>query len=310
MAALKQRPYAGPASAPAKTHTKPEWECAECGVTNFMDRQCCRRCKAPARSERTGPVIGHRLPAGSVWAEADPKTAAARATALEKAAAAARAAGASNATAEALAADAAEAKREAVSCKPLGARIDSARAKLRRAEAKTTSSREALEKAKASHAEACTQRDEAKAELEVLEKECAMRGSSTPDGRMCSVLNGARELLLKLEGSPLVSADTHEPPEPLLAAMRVLHAAIAEAAPEPELEMSLDEEEMADHSAPAERASSEARLPEASYRGAFAGSASGTAAIDFSEEDVELGDAELAALVRERLSKRRRANPY
>ena len=331
--ALMERPGA---VAPKEGGRKPEWICKACGISNFMDRQCCRRCQGSRSSnpmvgkqagvgERSAPASGPRLPANSVWADPEPKTPAARAVALERAAATARAAGASDAAAQVLAAEAAEAKKEAVSNKPLGARIDSARARLRKADARLASSREALESAKALHADACSQRDQASAELEALERECALRGggTNTPDLRMESVLSGARELLLKLEGSPLVSVHTQEPPELVLAAMRTLHAAIAEAAPEPELEMNLDGGRSDDVRVPAERtedmsgraepvAPSEptGAFPDAAYRGGAGEGANTQAPLDLGGEEMDLEDAALGALVRERLLKRQRPSPY
>ena len=90
---------------------------------------------------------------------AEPWNPAAHAAALKKAAIAARAAGASEVTAEAPAAEAEKANKEAVSCKPLGARIDSARARLRHADARLASSRNAVAKAQAQQAEAFAQVD-------------------------------------------------------------------------------------------------------------------------------------------------------
>lgn len=326
-AALKPKPRSQLRAAGPK-HQKPEWECSACTTPNFLDRTQCRRCKQPRNSgaeecAQAVPASGPRLPPGSVWADVEPKTPAARAAALEKAAVAAKAAGASEAVAEALAADVAEARKKAVSSKPLGARIDSARARLRRTESKLTSSREALERAQATYAEACAHRDTANADLQALEKECAVRGTSTPDGRISNVLSGAKELLLKLESSPLVHAQSLEAPEPLLAAMRALHAAIAEAAPEPELDMSLDGGDSDRVEAPAERAegmSSSAEpkapsepagaFPDAAFRGGASDGVNNVESLDLSGDEMVMEDAALGALVRERLLKRQRHSPY
>ncbi len=319
---------------------KPEWACKQCSTDNFMDRIHCRRCggdrtsasvggsKPPALASRQAvPASGQRLPSGSVWANPDAKTPAARAAALEKAAAAARAAGASEDAARALVADAEAAKREAVSSKPLGARIDSARARLRRAESRMTSSREALEKAQFAHAEACSQRDAANTELEALERECLQHGSVAQDGRLTEVLEGAKELLLKLEGSRIVDPGTQEPPESILSAMRALQAAIAGAVPEPELTMTLRGEEAPrrDASIAAAPSVSSAAVAEAAYRGGVAklptdavteGMPAGTiagvpaAVLEVGAEDMDLEDAALGALMRERLQKRQRSTPY
>jgi len=183
-------------------------------------------------------MTGARLPAGSVWA--DPSTAGraeqpgstARAVALEKALAAAREAGASQATAEALAADAAAARREAADTRPLGARLDSARARMKKAEARVTASAAALAQAQ----ERCV---EARAQLET-EVATAPTAESPPvalvQGHQAALLRCTKELLQMLEtGNFAATADL--PPE-LVGAMTAVHHVVRTM--EPELAPTLD----------------------------------------------------------------------
>ena len=121
----------------------------------------------------------------------------------------------------------------------------------------------------------------------------------------------------------MVHATSQEPPEAVVVAMRTLQAAIAEAAPEPELEMSLGgDDDFNDSTSAAGRANTRSAEPhapasptgalsDAAHRGAAndrAGAQGATA--DIADEDMELEDAALGALVREKLSKRLRASPY
>ena len=112
-------------------------------------------------------------------------------------------------------------------------------------------------------------------------------------------------------------------PEPLLAAMRALHAAIAEAAPEPELDMSLDGGNSDRVEAPAERAegmSSSAEpkapsepagaFPDAAFRGGASDGVNNVESLDLSGDEMVMEDAALGALVRENLLKRQRHSPY
>ena len=50
--ALLQRPRSQPSSAGPR---KEEWTCT-CGCTNFLDRVCCRKCKAKRPKESSGEV--------------------------------------------------------------------------------------------------------------------------------------------------------------------------------------------------------------------------------------------------------------
>ena len=184
-AALMPQPRGAPGQ------RKPEWQCSACGTPNFMDRMCCRRCA----SLRAGPVaakspshLGHRaeglraanrqrLPAGSVWVDGPPGQAqrqAPRATALEQAVGAARAAAASDGAVAALAAEAAAVKQEAADNRPLGARLDSARARVARMEAKEKAAEEAL-------AAALAKRDAARAEL-AQAQDAVTRLDASPSG--------------------------------------------------------------------------------------------------------------------------------
>ena len=235
--ALKQQPYARP--------RKPEWCCQACGVSNFMDRQVCRRCgltlQDSSQKRSHGNVNNHHLPAGSVWADPSPraplrqkpKTPAARVSALEALLASARSAGASGPTLETLESEVADAKQNAEEARvpPLGARLDSARAKLTQAEKIVVAMQEQVEQALARQEEALKQVGERKSELAVLEAEVGRNtggGSSTPVSEHVStaqVLDGVRTLLQALENSRICDsmAPAKGPPEPVLIGMRHIH---------------------------------------------------------------------------------------
>ena len=87
--------------------------------------------------------------------------------------AAARAAGASEATVAALAEDAQIAKREAAEGRPLGARLDSARARVSRCAAKLATAEEAVAVAKSQHEAAEKELAESRAAMAELEAEVA-----------------------------------------------------------------------------------------------------------------------------------------
>ena len=231
---------------------KPEWRCS-CGCTNFDDRTICRRCAnrwggaiaasppppAPysagiTAAKATGDGFAKlsqapaRLPQGSAWAAGPPGSVTApkpatRAGALERAIAAARDVGAPAAAIEAMQSELVTVRAETASTRPLTSRLDLARARLRKAKTKTESTQQALEKAKAEHAEALANLETTRAEFKALEEEFkASSGPSVlPDGG--AVVKGARGLLQKLESSALGDV-----PEKILAAMRTLHTALAD----------------------------------------------------------------------------------
>ena len=238
---------------------KPEWQCTACGTKNFMDRTCCRRCavsgqpgSAQVASSLAGTVQGKeartgqrgtlqpRLPPGSVWAsparkEMPPRTLAAKATALDQALAAAWAAGASQDALAALRTDVAGAKQEAADTRPLGARLDSARAKVLRAATKASAAEEAVRQAVERQQAASVQQEEAQAELNSLLAQ--MPGDGEP-----AILQGARALLQALEQSSGFVAGTGPSPERVLEAMRTLQQAIGEPREEDIPAMELDPE--------------------------------------------------------------------
>ena len=145
---------------------KPEWKCP-CGTFNFMDRALFRRCgyscgyspgglpgssniatarllrtsvapqRARGSSGVTQPGDGSRILQGSVLKT--PKTPAARAQAWTEVPSTARALGASEETAGALLGEAAVATHEAADARPLGVRLDSCKARLKKGELKLVS---------------------------------------------------------------------------------------------------------------------------------------------------------------------------
>lgn len=68
-------PGRGATKADATPPRKPEWTCDGCGTTNFLDRQCCRRCAAvasspPARGQ--DPGVAQQVPPSQRGVAADP----------------------------------------------------------------------------------------------------------------------------------------------------------------------------------------------------------------------------------------------
>ena len=254
---LKAAMMPKPRSAPGGTlqnqqPRKPEWTCS-CGTTNFMDRKCCRRCAArPGHSQPVPPqtnraaqngrnlVGAPKLPPGSAWASAgelkagkSPQTSAAKASALEQALAAAKSAGASQDAMAALEAEAASIHQQVADTRPLGARLDSARAKVNRAASKVASAEESIQAALELQQQALAQQAEAQAELNGLLAQ--MPGDAEP-----AVMQGARALLQDLEHSSIVASGTSSPPEKVLDAMLALQQALGELTEEEVPAMELD----------------------------------------------------------------------
>ena len=200
----------GPVPTPSGRAGEAEWTCGSCSTTNWLSRRTCRRCAAapvagkpiarkleapqptatlararPAAqakpTAKQGVSTGARLPVGSVRAEPQgtPGTAAARATGLEHALAAARAAGASAEAVAGLAGEAAEARRAAADGRPLGARLDSARALVQRAGRKLATAEEAAAAAAARCDAARKEVEDARAALQDLEAEVARTPPTT-----------------------------------------------------------------------------------------------------------------------------------
>ena len=185
---------------------KPEWRCMGCDTMNFMSRPCCRRCgtsmSSPAASgakqPKKAPDQKQPTAASSRQAPAGPPKPAARVAALERAAAAAREGDAPVEAREAIERELAAAKAEVASARPLGARLDSARASVRRAKAKVETTEAALAKAKAQHEEAIQSVSRAEDELKALEDNVAA-ASGPQSGPRSGLLEEVRKLLGALE---------------------------------------------------------------------------------------------------------------
>ena len=241
---------------------KPEWRCPACSTTNFMDRASCRWCSAaraagPATTAAAGSggnaskpqgiqqgAQQPRLPAGSVWANTPgkqqhqqqqaPRTPAAKVAALEQALGAARSAGASQDALSALEAEVAGARQKAADTRPLGARLDSARAKEKRMAAKVAAAEEAMQQALENQRVAVAQHEEAQAELNLL------LAAQVPGDGESAMQQSARALLQALEQSSLVAHGSTVPPEGVLEAMRALQNAVGEPREEDIPAMELD----------------------------------------------------------------------
>ena len=241
----------GGAPPPAGSRGKPEdgrqqqWYCTACGVPNDLSRQVCRRCSC-ARRPRSKPRAQQAPSAGRTspkeWPQAakgttpSPKepTPAGKATALEQAVATARAAGASGDAVASLAAEAAVARRNAAEGRPLGARLDSARAGLAKAERKAVAAEEAFSAATERRDAAAKEVQAARATVDELEAEVAQAQASSPPPSLQEFAASTRRLLLALESLPLTSPDAGQEVEPVLRAMAELHRVMGEAAAEPD----------------------------------------------------------------------------
>jgi len=133
-----------------------------------------------------------------------------------------------------------------------GGRLDSSRARVERAEKKSAAARDVLEAtrekllaAEARLAELENEERVARDELANVEAEFA-RGLPLEAPQAPSLLDGVRVLLERLEGQAwrTDAGVRASPPEPVLDAMRALHAAMDAAAPSPQpgLDRALDEE--------------------------------------------------------------------
>ena len=303
----------------------PQWSCPRCLVKNDLSRTACRACalaqptavrtESASAAPGSNPQQSQRLAAGSPTGGCEPKgagqssvpSAAAKVTALGQALAAAKSGGASQDAIAALDREMAEAKRAAAEGKPLGARLDSARARVARAKRAVAGAADAVAKAQARHAEAATQLAKARADLTALEAE--VPSAAVPASPLLGVLAGARELLERLEGSRVVDPMTRMPPEPVLEAMRLLHAAVAAADPIGDAVTEVDVESgRATPHPDVEEQDDDAVMGASLKRGAPAGGAhTPPSAVQSSTEllvelDGAIGlasDAELAARVRE-----------
>ena len=231
-----------------RTARKPEWSCPHCAKPNFMDRINCRFCGVgkPARATNVhaiSPVGGTggangglapRLPRAQLPAR--PPTKIQR---LEQAVAAARDGGAGEAALASLENELQAARTAAADSRPIGARLDSARAKESRAA-------RALEAAEAAVTTAVQRRDAARKTLEDAEKELASLPKAPrppPDyASEDAVVGKARALLESLECSRISDSLTGDVPEMVLDDMRSLREALDAAAPLTEVAMELGEE--------------------------------------------------------------------
>jgi hypothetical protein len=208
---------------------RPEW-CCNCGVSNWQDRCVCRVCAAkkpatsqlPASPKREAvqraaargavPSVGvpsaRTLPAGSVWAPPAPAskpmvggggitspTPAARRAALAVALEAVKAAGGCGDLEQSVSQALSETVQAAADSRPLGARLDSCKARAAKAEARLAQTAASVEQAVARHEEAARELEACQSALAELEREVtAPLAIQQPP-----VAAGAQELLLALE---------------------------------------------------------------------------------------------------------------
>lgn len=174
---------------------------------------------------------------------------AARANAMEQALAAARAAGASKETLAALSQDASTARRAVADGRPLGARLDSARAQLARAGRNLEAAEAGIAQATARREKAAAEAEAARSSLAALEAEVATataaeaaEGRTAAEGSAPTVLSSAQTLLQRMETGRWATSATL--PEEMLSAMRDLHVAVAQAMgpmPTPRLDAALED---------------------------------------------------------------------
>jgi len=232
-----------------------EWPC-HCGCSNWVDRRACRECRAPrwptppppppqqpastvtdptyafpphppASTVRPGP------PAPQPDATAPPATTTLppkqHAAALQHALAAAEAACAPESVLIGLREAALDAGRARADARPLGARLDSARAQVARTTARCEAAARAEQAAADAHRAALEAKREAEALLASLETEVA-------DHTRCAstLADGTRELLDALECS-LGALSPSGPAERILSCMKSLHDILGtgDAQPEP-----------------------------------------------------------------------------
>ena len=151
--------------------------------------------------------------------------------ALEKALTAARDAGASVEVIDAMGRQVAALKEQRAGTRPLGARLDSARAKFNKAELKVNAAEEALAKACESLEQAKQHREDAKSALEVLlaevPQECIL--AATMEQHQV-LIESVQELLEKIEASRIIDPATNAPEESILQTMQRLHAIVGTSA--------------------------------------------------------------------------------
>jgi hypothetical protein len=241
-AALMPRPRSGlrddrsPRRSPQVDRApREEWLCG-CGTTNWDDRRRCRECRAPVRAaaalcqpNSTAPRSWPSPPADA-FPPLPPRVPAPpphtlrpkqQVAALQSALAAARAAGAPEDVIEGLRDAVLDAGRAAADSRPLGARLDSARAKAARAATRCEAAAMAAQAAADAHLAALDEKRKVDDWLAALEAEVA-DCAKTPPGPV-SLADGVRELLAALESSFAACAPPGGPPERILASMKGLH---------------------------------------------------------------------------------------
>ena len=159
-----------------------------------------------------------------------------RATVLQNSLSTLRAAGASPEALEAIERDAAEAKRQASEARPLGARLDAAAARARKAAASVEKAEAAVEAAMARRATAIAEEAAAQVELASAREAAAEEAAEVPL-TVQAVIDGARDLLGRLERSRVLDPITGGPPEAVLEAMRALSSALDATGPGEETDM-------------------------------------------------------------------------
>ena len=240
--ALMPRPRGGlrddrlPRGPPQTDHApREEWLCG-CGITNWDDRRRCRECRAPSRA---AAARGHpssttprswpsppadafpSLPPGAPAPPPQPLRPKQQVAALQSALAAARAAGAPEGVLDGLRDAALDAGRAQADSRPLGARLDSARAKAARAATRCEATAMAAQAAADAHLAALDEKRSIDDRLAVLEAEVADCARAPPGP--ASLADGIRELLDALESSFAACAPPGGPPERILASMKGLH---------------------------------------------------------------------------------------
>ena len=218
--------------------SKPEWRC-ECGVTNFDDRDHCRRCS----QARGGATSAWPPPPRPGRRQAPPLPPGTQADAYRRAAATARKAGAPPAVLEPLAAEE-RAARQRQAEKRSTARLDAAREAKQRADAGVKLAETAMEDARLRLEDAMAKA--ARAEETLRKEEAALTppaaGPTAPmTGDFGALVHSIQGLMGKLENGGFAAKTTF--PEDLLAAMTAVQKELltmSSPAGRPELDAELE----------------------------------------------------------------------
>ena len=184
---------------------KAEWLCGGGRTANFMDRCTCRRCGAEAPfpalpAAEAQPKAASQPAAESPPSDPSPKVVRERLAAAVEAAKLTGKAG----LVAAAEAELATATAAAAAARPVGARVDSARAALRKAETKAGSADDAFLAAAARRTEAHAAVEQARQDLKKLEEELATAPpppavAAGPPDAVAAALGVAAELVAALE---------------------------------------------------------------------------------------------------------------